>query len=372
MDLEYVAGASLWLQGSNRGNPNQGPITGAQLLTSSSWIELLRSFAVLNTVVIDNRLYLTVPDTTFRPAFVSFGIEERLVAGDYELLYSPSARRLTLFRDGLTMDRKAPGERLGADVGFDWTPPVQALTPETRIAFSVTPPRVVATEINSNLVTRLDGTGAFIRVQLRGRDPVAVSATLNAVLDQHVKLAAELKSASLQERTSVLEGQLSTVQDELRDAEQELESFRVGTIALPSDGAMPIQGGIQITRAPVFQTYNTLKLEIESLRAGRRAMERVVAGLPDLTLSVEALEAIPDVGTSSQLVTALNELTSVRVQLRSLRQRYTDECGIHLTLLTTTGWGCRPGSDRRERRPCRRPVGRGDRKVGRELEMFAG
>ena len=48
------------------------------------------------------------------------------------------------------------------------------------------------------------------------------------------------------------------------------------------------------------------------------------------------------------------------------------EGGIHLTLLTTTGWGCRPGSDRRERRPCRRPVGRGDRKVGRELEMFAG
>ena len=325
-DLEYLAGGSLWIQAPDRGQAqSQGPITGAQLLTSSSWIDLLRSLAVLNTVAVENRLYLSLPDTTFRPTFASFGIEERFVPGDYELLYSPSAQTLTLFRDGLTVDSKLPGERLGTDAGFDWTPPVTALTPETRIAFSVTLPRVVASEINRNLVTRLDGTGAFIRVQLRGKDPVAVSATLNAVLDQHVKLAAELKSASLEERTSVLEGQLSTVQDELRAAEHELESFRVSTIALPSDAAIPIQGGIQLTRGPAFQTYNMLKVEIESLRAGRRAMERVLEGLPDSILRIEALEAIPDVVTSSQLVTALNELTSARVQLRSLRLRFTDE-----------------------------------------------
>ena len=52
--------------------------------------------------------------------------------------------------------------------------------------------------------------------------------------------------------------------------------------------------------------------------------------------------------------------------------RVSAERGIHFALLATTGWGCRPGSDRRERRPCRRPVGRGDRKAGRELERFAG
>ena len=71
VDNEYIAGASLWIQGSDPGDPSQGPITGARLLTSASWIDLLRSFAVLNPVVIDNRLYLTVPDTTFRPAFIS-------------------------------------------------------------------------------------------------------------------------------------------------------------------------------------------------------------------------------------------------------------------------------------------------------------
>lgn len=322
-DLEYVAGASLWIQGSDQGR--QGPITGGQLLRSSSWINLLRSFAVLNTVVMQERLYLSVSDSTVEPAFASFGIEERFVPGDYELLYSPTARSVTLFRDGLTVESKAPGEKIGGGVGFDWIPPVEAIEPDTRIAFSVSVPRAVAAEIERNLETRLDQNATFLRVSLRGKDPAGVAATLNAILDQHVELAAELKSASLEERTAVLEGQLGTVEGELLDSERELESFRVNTIALPSDAAIPIQGGIRLTRGPAFQTYNMLKLEIESLRASRRAMERVLAGLPDSTLRVEALEAIPAVRTSSQLVTALNEFTSARVQLRTLKQRYTDE-----------------------------------------------
>ncbi|MCH7935213.1 MAG: polysaccharide biosynthesis tyrosine autokinase [Gemmatimonadetes bacterium] len=322
VDLEYVAGASLWIQGSGG---DQGPITGARLLTSSSWIDLLRSFAVLNAVVIENKLYLSVPDTAFEPAFASFRLEERFLPGDYELLYSPTAQSLSLFRDGVAVERKTPGERLGAPVGFDWTPPVEALAANTRIAFSVSALPVVAAGIRNNLVTQMDRNGTFIRVSLRGKDAAEVAATLNAVLDQHVELAAELKSAALEERTSVLEGQLATVEGELRDAERELETFRVSTIALPSDAAMPIQGGIQLTRGPAFQIYNTLKLKIESVRADLRAMERVLADLPSSMLRVEALEVIPAVQTSSQLVTALNELTGTRVQLRTLKQRYTDE-----------------------------------------------
>ena len=76
----------------------------------------------------------------------------------------------------------------------------------------------------------------------------------------------------------------------------------------------------------------------------------------------------PEIEESGAGEAAVAELTAGWLRAWGL----SEEGGIHLTLLTTTGWGCRPGSDRRERRPCRRPVGRGDRKVGRELEMFAG
>ncbi len=63
-ELEYVARASLWIQGAEG---RTGPISGGNLLTASSWIDLLRSYTVLNAVVIDNGLYLTVPDTIFSP-----------------------------------------------------------------------------------------------------------------------------------------------------------------------------------------------------------------------------------------------------------------------------------------------------------------
>ena len=46
-DLEYVAQASLWIQG---GQGQTGPISGGSLLTASSWTDLLRSYAVLNAV----------------------------------------------------------------------------------------------------------------------------------------------------------------------------------------------------------------------------------------------------------------------------------------------------------------------------------
>ena len=89
-DLEYVARASLWIQGAQG---RSGPISGGNLLTASSWIDLLRSFTVLNAVVIDQGLYLTVSDTISSSAFSSFGLEEQFVPGDYEILYSPAAQR---------------------------------------------------------------------------------------------------------------------------------------------------------------------------------------------------------------------------------------------------------------------------------------
>ena len=339
-DLEYVAQASLWIQGAEG---RSGPISGGNLLTASSWIDLLRSFTVLNAVVIDNGLFLTVPETIFSPAFSSLELEERVVPGNYEVLYSPTAQRVTLFHDGLVVESKAPGEKLGAAVGIAWTPPVEGLPPDTPVPFSLALPRVVAAGINRNLEARLDRDATFIRISFTGKDPPEVAATLNAILDQYVGVAADLKSASLQERTSVLGQQLAAAESELLDAERALEAFRVSTVALPSDASTPILGGVAGTPGPALQAYSTLSSDIESLGASVRAIERVLADQPDSILRVEALEVIPAVRTSSQLVTALGELTGSRVELRTLKRRYTDEhlevqnrAAVILTLETET------------------------------------
>ena len=164
-----------------------------------------------------------------------------------------------------------------------------------------------------------------IRVSLRGKDPPEVAATLNSILGTYVQLAADLKSASLEERTSVLSEQLATAEGDLLDAERALQAFRVSTVALPSDASAPVLGGVAGAPGPAFQAYSALRLDIESLRASVGAIEHVLGDQPDSTLRVEALEVIPAVRTSSQLVTALGELTDFRVELRLLRRRYTDE-----------------------------------------------
>ena len=117
----------------------------------------------------------------------------------------------------------------------------------------------------------------------------------------------------------------------------------MGTVALPSDGPAPILEGAPGTPGPAFQAYSALRMDIESLRASVRAIDRVLADQPDSILRVEALEVIPAVRTSSQLVTALSELTDSRVELRLLRRRYTDEhlevknlAAVVLTLETET------------------------------------
>ena len=152
-----------------------------------------------------------------------------------------------------------------------------------------------------------------------------------------------MKSASLEERTSILSQQLATAEGALLDAERALQAFRVSTVALPSDAPAPILGGVAGTPGPAFQAYNALRLDIESLDASVAAIERVLADQPDSTLRVEALEMIPAVRTSSQLVTALSELTGSRVELRTLKRRYTDEyrevqdlAAVVLTLETET------------------------------------
>ena len=117
----------------------------------------------------------------------------------------------------------------------------------------------------------------------------------------------------------------------------------MSTVALPSDNSGPILEGVAGTPGPAFQAYSALRLDIESLGASLAAIERVLADQPDSTLRVEALEVVPAVQTSSQLVTALGELTGSRVELRTLKRRYTDEhpevqdlAAVVLTLETET------------------------------------
>jgi capsular exopolysaccharide synthesis family protein len=319
---EYVAGASLWIQ--PEGN-DQGPIVTEGLLQATSWLDLVESYAVLDSVVLREKLYV-VPAPGDLSMFETFqiGEGEQIQPGSYRLTVSGDGRTFALNRDGTEVARGTAGVEIGAGLGFVWTPPLDSLRDRQQIAFEVMSPRNAAAILRNDLVPTMDPRGTFIRLALTGSDPQRLAAVVNSVMERHVALAAELKSGHLNEQTAILGEQLVLADQELRDAEQALEDFRIRTITLPSEQGA-IQPGLEMTRAPVFNEFFETRLEQEDIRHDRERLEQVLANLPDSAFPVEAIELIPSVMSSAELKEVVAELVRARLERRSLLERYTPE-----------------------------------------------
>lgn len=318
---EYVAHSTVWVETTARGG--DGPIQPRELLSAHAWIELLRSFVVLDEVVMQERLFLSFDDPSLATVFSDLDVDPEVRSGAYRLELNRRAGtyRLLLDPDG-EVERGALGGPIGQAVGLRWQPAPEELGDRDRIDFAVRSPRAAAEELRSQLSGRMDRSGNFMRLELRGNSATRTASVLNTVTEQFVDVAGELKGAHLHELTNVLEDQLDYAQRNLEQAEQELESFRIATATLPSDRAAPMAAGLEMTRDPVFSSFFQLRLEQEQVRRDRQAILSAIAGGG---VSVEALEVVPSVRSSSQLVAALNELASTRAELRTLRFRYTDE-----------------------------------------------
>lgn len=324
----YSVEATIWIETDNGGAAGDAaPIRPGQLLGASGWIELMRSFAVLDPVVNDLELYVRPFQPEFSGLFAGFTLAEDLVPGNYALrVGSEGDESILVDRDGQEVDRARLGGTLGEPVGFRWSPPAGELRPGDEIEFSVRRPREVARQLTRELELNMGREGTFLRVGLSGQDPERITRIVDHLLDRYTEVAADLKRAGLEERTAILEEQLAYAEENLRQAELELENFRVHTISLPSEQGTPVAPGLQQTQNPVFQNFFNLKIEQEDARRDEQAIERAMARSQDQgRLATEALEVIPSVRESSDLTSALALVTEKRTNLRALRLRYTDE-----------------------------------------------
>src|SRR5690606_19540671 len=139
------------------------------------------------------------------------------------------------------------------------------------------------------------------RLALTGTDPEQTAATINALADRFVNVAADLKRDRLDQVTGVLQEQLRYAEDNLRNAEMQLEGFRIQTVTLPTDQAPPVAPGLASTQAPVMSRFFGLRIEAEQLRSDREAIARIIAAARDSTLSLDALALIPTVQSSAAL-----------------------------------------------------------------------
>ncbi len=321
--LKYRAQATVWIDSEGRGAEERGPIqTGGLLDQSLAWVDLLRSFKVLDYVVRKQHLYVEPQGDAERSDFADFDLKDRFRPGEYELEVAKDGRTFTLqTAAGSVVETGQVGDSVGAAAGIAWQPTAKVLRPGRTLKFAVNVPREASLQLAREMQTTIDQNGKFLSLQLVGAPPEQVAATLNVVLDRYVETAAELKRAKLDELTKILQEQLTRSEGNLRSAEGQLEAFRVHTITLPSERASPVAPGLQVTQDPVFDNYFKMKMEADQISQDRDAIEQGLKG----GVSVEALEVVPSVQRSTELTNALKELTEKQASLRALRYKYTEE-----------------------------------------------
>lgn len=323
----YVVQGTVWVASPPS---DRGPIRPDNVLESGSWSQLMTTNAVIDSVVVRQRLYLKPAKAADSAQFRWFRIGTQFKPGDFELGISADGQRYTL-----TMQR-APGSPkgeqqegptsgpIGTDFGFDWRLAPDVIVPGSRTRFEVLSPHDAAGLLARDLTVKLnEERGNFLRVSLQDTDPGRATRTLNALLDQFVSVAADLKAYKLKEQSRVLNDQLATTEGQLRSAERQLEGYKTKIITLPSENT-PVAAGLQTTSPTVMTEFFSQKVEADVLRRDRQAIERAIARGPDAITS-DAFLLIPAAKSSPDLMRALTELAEEEIKLRALRTKYTDE-----------------------------------------------
>ncbi|PYP94136.1 MAG: hypothetical protein DMD38_16345, partial [Gemmatimonadetes bacterium] len=257
----YQVQATIWIQSSEpRGGTSRGPIGANQLFESYAWVELLKSYVVLDDVARELRLYLA-PERGWAGAFAGFAVSDTYRPGRYRVVVDRTGRNFRLVRaGGEGLQEGAIGDSVGAALGFRWVPTGAALPAGSDVTFTVRPLRDAAKGLGNALTVTMDQGGNFLRVGLTGEDPAHTAATVNAVAQRFVAVGAELKRAKVNQLGRLLDEQRQAARENLQRAESALEQLEVTTVG-PELGAAPVPpaGG------PSFGTLLGPKLEQEQL-----------------------------------------------------------------------------------------------------------
>lgn len=323
---EYRTQATLWIQSQSRTQNTPQPFRPAQTLPSGAWMELIRSRAVLEPVVRDQRLYVRALSPDPGSALEALVGTDSIASGGYRLTVDSTGSRYVIatLNDSI-VEQGRIGGAVGRTLGVRWNPPSGSLNPGQNLDFYLQSIRGATESLGSRLQPTPDRQGNFLSLSLAGSDPVAITNTVNAIIDQYLKVATELTQSQLAEVSQALGDQLAVAERDLHSAETALQAFQVNTITLPSDRGSPVSAGLQMTQDPVYDNFFQMRIERDGLQRDRETITRVLQEARSNPQALFALETVPSTSRSPALQQALAELTLRRTELRGLLHRYTEQ-----------------------------------------------
>jgi succinoglycan biosynthesis transport protein ExoP len=318
----YDAQATVWI--ASGVSQQSGPIRPQQLLGATSWVELLRSYAIIDPVVHKLRLNLSYKVAADSLLFRDFESLPTLRPGAYILKVGSGGAYSLSTSKGVVLERGTVGDPIGRKIGLAWTPDAHLLPAGKVLSFWVSTPRTASLALLSKLRTSLPDDGQFLSITLSGSDPNQTANILNAWVSQFVTSSGDLKKRHLLEFKNILSDQLGVAEGQLRQAESQLERFRVSTITLPS-GAPAVSAGTQVAADPSIAGYFQQKGNLGEVQAERVALEQMVAAAHGGPLNPQAFLMLPAVlNNTPQLRAALDELATREAALRTEKQFLTD------------------------------------------------
>jgi capsular exopolysaccharide synthesis family protein len=322
----YITRATVWI--NKQADPTAARTQGSGQFGSDAWLDLFRSYTVIDRVVSERHLSLALTPPVDSALVASFaGLEPRFTPGSFKLTVDASGKNFELATlKGVVIERRPVGSPVGASLGFKWTPPDSSLTPGRQISFVILSPRQAALGLLERLRVTIDNTGTFLHAELSGNDPATIAAVLNAVVRHFVEVATALKSEGLSDRTRILGDQLRSAQRDLASAESSLEQFRLQSIMRPNSRPTPARkapAGEELAD-PAQAVYFTTKASMDAALRERTTIRRVMAEAGTSGLVVGELEELPSVKASSEFTGALKDLLAKRDTLRALSKKYTD------------------------------------------------
>ena len=327
----YEVRATIYIEPETPVNNVSGPIRSRELLNTSAWEELLKSYRIVDAVVRKLSLYVRPENSDDRDVLAGFAIAERFVPGTYEIEIDRGQKRWKLSQvgGGENTETGAMTDSVGRRAGFLWLLPETAFDGRGKrtVKFTVSPPRETAIQLIDRLSAELPRESNFLWLRFRDQDPQLARLILNTWVNEFVDVASQLKRRNVTQFANILSGQLRYAESSLKDAERALENFRVHTITLPAEGG-PVAPGVELTRDPAMKSFFDQKIAYDDVRHDREALEKVIAGARARTTPWEAALLIPSVANNpgaKSLRDAFDELHAKQAELASKRESYTDQ-----------------------------------------------